>query len=330
MYKFINKIWYKKSFWPIFFIPFAAVYQLIFSCRKFYLCKFRQKKHTVPIIVVGNLTVGGTGKTPLVIAIAKRFKSQGFNVGVVSRGYKSSCKNYPYKVTIDDNASTVGDEPLLIAKNTNCPVVIAKKRNLAINYLIEQEQCNLIINDDGLQHYSMGRSVEIIVIDGERGLGNGLHLPAGPLRESKSKLKKVDLIVINGQLDSKEQNSYAMNFVPGKITNLLNDNTYEPIELKHPIAGIAAIGNPNKFKETLNKMGLEFSYKSFPDHYKFRCEDLAKLNNTIIMTEKDAVKCQAFATERMYYLPIEAYLLPDFWNKLESLVLNHQNSTIFE
>lgn len=326
MHNLINKIWYTKNLWALLLIPFAAIYQLVHSLLKFYYSIFKQTTFTVPVIVVGNLTVGGTGKTPLVIAIAKKFKDKGLKVGIVSRGYKGTLKTYPYKVSVEDDPVIVGDEPLLLARKTQCSVVIAKKRTTAIDYLIQEEKCNLIISDDGLQHYSMGRSVEIIVIDGQRGLGNGYLLPAGPLRERKKKLHEADLIVVNGFVQSQTTNTYAMDFVPGKITSLLNDTSYDPIEIKHPIEGISAIGNPDKFRETLKKMGLKFSYKSFPDHYNFKFEDLGKSKHSIIMTEKDAVKCQSFATENMYYLPIEADLLPDFWNKLEDLISKYLNN----
>lgn len=313
MHRFIDKLWYKDHplRWVIF--PFSIVYQLITVFRRCYLQRYQQQYFSVPIVVVGNLTVGGVGKTPLVIALVQQFKAQGLRVGIVSRGYGASVQDFPYEVKPDGNPVRVGDEPLLLAKKTGCPVVIAPKRNLAVQYLIDMYQCEIIISDDGLQHYAMSRAVEIVVIDGMRGLGNGLCLPAGPLREAPRRLKTVDFIVVNG---GEWPGAYRMDFKPGEITGLLTGKTIPIADLKMPVAAIAGIGNPKRFFALLRAMGILFKAYPFADHHRFKPGDFCVNEKIVVMTEKDAVKCQSFAGESMFYLSIDATLPNKFWDAL--------------
>jgi tetraacyldisaccharide 4'-kinase len=269
----------------------------------------------VPLIVVGNISVGGVGKTPLVIELAKKFQEKGLRVGIVSRGYGARIKNFPYEIQVQDAATEVGDEPLLLAQRTKCPVVIAPKRPDAVRYLLEKHHSQIIISDDGLQHYRMGRAIEIAVLDGTRGIGNGLCLPAGPLREPADRLDDVDFVVVNS---GTWKNAYPMVLSPGKITQLTTGIEIEPDKVNGPCEAIAAIGNPQRFYSTLSQLGIEFDTCSYPDHYQFKPHDLDYLESLIIMTEKDAVKCRAFSTENMYYLPVNAVLDDAFWNALWS------------
>jgi tetraacyldisaccharide 4'-kinase len=311
----LDKLWYGKH--PLRWVlrPLSWGYQFITRVRRWYLQHFCQVTCPVPLIVVGNLTVGGVGKTPLVIELAKKMRQKDLKVGIVSRGYGAKIKHYPYEIQLDDSAEQVGDEPLMIAQKTHCPVIISPVRTEAVDYLLKKHQIQIIISDDGLQHYRMGRSIEIAVIDGVRGLGNGLCLPAGPLRESDARLKQVDFIIVN---EGTWENAYPMNLMPGKIIKLSTQEEINPNSISGTIAAVAAIGNPQRFYSTLNQLGIEFNSYSYPDHYQFKSHDLNYLESLIIMTEKDAVKCRSFNSDRLYYLPVEAHLNDAFWQALWS------------
>lgn len=312
----MNTIWY-GPYYPVHWIlrPFSWVFRLISQARRYYLQHFCQVASEVPVIVVGNLTVGGVGKTPLVIALAKKLTEQGLRVGIVSRGYGASIATFPYEIGLDDDARQVGDEPLLLAQKTKCPVVIDPQRAAAVRYLVTHKQSQVIISDDGLQHYRMGRAIEIAVIDGTRGLGNGLCLPAGPLRESASRLKQVDMVVVN---QGQWPDAFVMQVKPGPITGLKTGKAIAAHELTGPVAAVAGIGNPQRFYDTLKQLGIAFNPYSYPDHYQFQQNDLNYDENQIIMTEKDAVKCYSFQSDRLYYLPIEAEMQTSFWDALWS------------
>lgn len=315
MSSFIDNLWYGKHPLQGVLSPLSLIYRFAIGIRRWYLQNFCQVNYQVPLIVVGNVTVGGVGKTPLVIELAKRLQEKGLKVGIVSRGYGASIKDFPYEVQSDDAATKVGDEPLLLAQRTHCPVVIAPKRTEAVHYLLKKHQSQIIISDDGLQHYRMGRAIEIAVIDGTRGLGNGFCLPAGPLREPESRLKQVDFIVVN---QGNWENAYPMVLSPGKITQLNTGKEIEPEAISGKCEAIAAIGNPQRFYSTLSQLGIEFDTCSYPDHYQFKPHDLDYLESFIIMTEKDAVKCRSFSSDSMYYLPVNAVLDDAFWNALWS------------
>lgn len=319
--------WYNKNIISYLLLPFSFCYRLIISIRRFfYQCGiFKVHSFPVPIIVVGNITVGGTGKTPLVIAIAQMLKQQGWQPGIVSRGYGGQASEYPQWVTDKSSPQQVGDESVLIALKTQCPVVVDPKRVRAIQALLANTACNIVISDDGLQHYAMGRNIEIAVIDGTRWLGNGFCLPAGPLREPKSKLDKVNMIVINngnnetGHISKQAQSTcYPMQLEPGPIYNLLNrEQILSPLHNSTNIYAVAAIGNPQRFFNTLRQLGYAFQEKIFPDHYAYQASNLAfKEPQLLIMTEKDAVKCQTFATEDYWCLPVFAVLTNSFWTEL--------------
>jgi tetraacyldisaccharide 4'-kinase len=309
----INRIWYGSH--PLSWVlsPLSYLYRVVVCARKFYLINFNQKKCSVPVIVVGNLTVGGVGKTPLVIALAEQFTLRGIKVGIVSRGYKARITNFPHEVLPTDAAADVGDEPFLLAKRTAVPVVIAPKRVDAVNYLLDHHQVDLIISDDGLQHYAMGRAIEIVVIDGTRGLGNQKCLPAGPLREPVNRLSTVDFVVVN---TGEWPRAYAMRLVPGPLKTILGEQP-TPIEaLRSPIAAVAAIGNPQRFFDLLTDLQLCYRSYIFADHDRLSAEDFKILEQTVVMTEKDAVKCYEFATPLMYFLPVDAVLDDSFWHAL--------------
>lgn len=311
----LEKIWYTKRAYQWLLSPFAYIYQLITQVRRWYLQRFCQIKFDVPVIVVGNITVGGVGKTPIVIALALELQKKGLRVGIVSRGYGAARQDFPYEVKTCDTALDVGDEPLLIALKTHCPVVIAPNRNQAVQYLLDKYQSHIIISDDGLQHYRMGRSIELMVIDGMRGLGNGFCLPVGPLRESEKRLDEADfLVVTEGQRDK----AFSMTLKPGKLTHLISRNEVEWDSLSGDIAAVAAIGNPQRFFSTLTQLGVAFNAYPYPDHYRFSPKDLHYNESIVVMTEKDAVKCRLFNSDKLYYLPVEAVLDGAFWEALWS------------
>lgn len=313
----IDELWYGKHPLSLVLLPFAAIYRLTVALRRWYLQTFCRVDCPVPLIVVGNITVGGVGKTPLVIELAKKIQEKGLKVGIVSRGYGASQEVFPYQVRLTDSAEKVGDEPLLLAQKTQCPVVIAPERVAAVRYLLEKHQSEIILSDDGLQHYRMGRAIEIAVIDGTRGLGNGYCLPAGPLREPATRLNEVDFLVVNG-MKSGWKNAYSMTLSPGKITQLSTGEEILPESVHGRFEAIAAIGNPQRFYSTLQQLGIEFDTCSYPDHYQFKPHDLDYVKSPIVMTEKDAVKCRSFSSENMYYLPVNAVLDDAFWNALWS------------
>ncbi|WP_058462337.1 tetraacyldisaccharide 4'-kinase [Legionella adelaidensis] len=308
----LNKVWYEDhpARWALY--PFSLVFQGIITVRSWYLKNFRQKKFPVPIIVVGNINVGGVGKTPLVVELARSFSAKDYKVGIVSRGFQAGVKQFPYEVQENDQADLVGDEPLLLAKKAGCPVVIDPDRAEAVRYLCEKKNCNLIISDDGLQHYRMGRAIEIAVID-YRSMGNGLLLPAGPLREKISRLKTVDFIVANGV---KKQGCYSMELVGNEVIHLKTGKVIPINELQTPIAAVAGLGNPQRFFNSLQEKGISFKPYPFKDHHSFAEKDFSFPEKIIVMTEKDAVKCTAFAKENFYFLPVRAELDNAFWEAL--------------
>jgi tetraacyldisaccharide 4'-kinase len=305
----LEKLWYKRNVLCWFLWPFSIIYQFVIKIRRFYLQKFCCYNFDVPIIVVGNISVGGVGKTPFVIALANKLTQQGMRVGIVSRGYGAKIKQFPHEVSVYDSAKMVGDEPLLLAQKTNIPVIIAPKRIAAVKYLLQKYAVEVVISDDGLQHYRMGRKVEIAIIDKTRGLGNGLCLPAGPLREPPKRLQQVDFVVTNGD-------SQSMQLCPGEITQLTTGNFVEKTIFMEPIAAVAGIGNPQRFFTTLRALDISFNPYPFKDHHKFVPRDLDLPEKNVIMTEKDAVKCLSFATDNMYFLPVTAQLNDLFWQKL--------------
>ncbi len=271
-----------------------------------------------PVVVVGNLTVGGTGKTPLTIWLARKLKDRGLAVGVVSRGYGRSGAARdgasPRIVHADSRWQDVGDEPLLIQSQTGCLTAVAEDR-VAAALRLAAAPVDVILSDDGLQHLRLARDCEIALVDGARGFGNRRLLPAGPLREPPSRLRQVDLIVVNGNaehpsladapLDS-EGPVFRMNLVLGPARSLQTPES-APLERfrSGPVHAVAGIGNPARFFGDLKARGLDVIEHAFPDHHPFAPEELAFRDDwPILMTEKDAVRCAAFASSRMWLVPV--------------------------
>jgi tetraacyldisaccharide 4'-kinase len=258
------------------------------------------------VIVVGNLTVGGAGKTPLVIWLCEHLQRAGHRPGVVSRGYGGRPPRLPLSVTAATAPSEAGDEPVLIAARTGCPVVVDPDRPRAARALLAANDVDVIVADDGLQHYALARNLEIVVVDGRRRFGNGFCLPAGPLREPLSRLVTVDLVVVNGAGGAGE---FALRLVGDRLANLADVAHTEPLTAwrGRRVHAVAGIGDPARFFTALTTAGLEVVEHPFPDHHAYRPDDLDFGDGLpVLMTEKDAVKCRTFAAARHWYLPVSA------------------------
>ena len=274
----------------------------------------------VPVIVVGNITAGGTGKTPLIIWLAQHLQARGHRPGIISRGYGGRATKWPQQVRADSSPVMVGDEPVLIARNTGCPVAVSPQRHVAACELLAHCDCDVLLCDDGLQHLALDRDLEIAVIDGDRRFGNGRCLPAGPLREPVGRLQTVDMVVSNGRAG---RNEFAMEYDYGELRALAEPGqTLKPESLRgRRVHAVAGIGNPARFFSYLRGFDIRVIRHEFPDHHEYAAEDLAfgeKL--PIVMTEKDAVKCESFAGEDTWYLPVQAVPGEAFRHRLTVLL----------
>lgn len=331
--------WYGKRSWTFLLLPLMVIFVLLANIRRYWILRYTQKRLVTPVIVVGNISVGGTGKTPLLIALVKGLQQQGFNPGVISRGYGGKASHYPYLLNAASTAAEAGDEPVIIYQQTGCPVCVGADR-IAAARLLEDESCDILLSDDGLQHYRLARDIEIAVIDGQRGLGNGWRLPVGPLREPKARLKTVDWVVVNSPADDFAMPGMSdLFYVPMQICtqdfiNLQTGEKKSAVEFNSiQVNAVAGIGNPQRFQDTLTKLGIAAALHTFPDHHTYVASDLQFANNLpVVMTEKDAVKCREFAQSNWFYLPITANLPDSFWQallqKLERIC--EQKKTIFK
>jgi tetraacyldisaccharide 4'-kinase len=311
-------IFWKKNVFAYFLWPFSWLYRFLFFVRK-QLYRFNIKKihyFPVPVIVVGNLTVGGSGKTPLVIEIARFLKTQGFKPGVVTRGYGGKAQHYPLQVDEYSRPCEVGDEALLIIRSVDCPVFVDPQRTRAVKKLLAKKNCDVILSDDGLQHFALGRSLEIAVIDGDRRFGNGFCLPAGPLREPVSRLKSIKLKVTKGHA---QENEFAMQLIPDYFYQLINPQNKQkaPYFYGKSLHAVAGIGNPEQFFKTLRALGLSFQAHPFPDHHFFKQKEFTFGEEVIIiMTEKDGVKCQGWVDPRLWCLKTKTKVDDRFFSAL--------------
>lgn len=320
----LASLWYGYHPLSTILLPLSGLYRLIVSVRRFAYKTgmLRSNKLPVPVIVVGNITVGGTGKTPLVIWLVEALYRAGHRPGVVSRGYGGQGNTRPQVVNAESNPAIVGDEPVLIARRTACPVAVAPRRVMGARKLIADYGCDIIICDDGLQHYALDRNVEIAVIDGKRRLGNGRCLPAGPLRETAARLRSVDISVVNGEAMAGE---CRMQLVGTSALSLDDPRVKRDLaEWKGAtVHGVAGIGNPERFFGHLRGQGLNIIEHPFPDHHRFQASDLCFTDDLpVFMTEKDAVKCRDFSKPHYWYLPITARLDGDCQQRLLRLVGN--------
>ncbi len=310
--------WYNKSFWLYILAPLTLLFSSLVKVRRNSYIRNPKKvwNSSKPIIVVGNISMGGTGKTPLVKFIANELAKRGFKPGLVSRGYGGKYSG-TLEVTSETTYKQTGDEAQILAK-LNIPFFIDKNRSRAARKLQDKHNVDVIISDDGLQHYAMGRDIEIAVIDGARRLGNGLAFPAGPLREPKSRLSEVDFIVNNG--GPTEGDEILMTLSPAKFIHLNSGKEYsvDKWPMHNQVHAIAGVGNPNRFFDLLLRLGFEFDKNPFPDHHKYNKRDLYYLDHLpILMTEKDASKCKHFNNSKIWYLSIESKIESQFVDRLE-------------
>ncbi|MDX2370451.1 MAG: tetraacyldisaccharide 4'-kinase [Colwellia sp.] len=318
----IEKVWFENhraKWWLVpLLLPLTALFFLLSSIRRFAfgLGLFKSYSVNKPVIIVGNIGVGGNGKTPVVIHLVELAKTLGFKPGVISRGYGGKAESYPYLLSALSTTEQAGDEPILIFKRCHVPVVVGSDRVANAEKLIELG-CDVIISDDGLQHYRLQRDLEIIVVDGKRLFGNGLLLPAGPLREGTSRLNNADIVIFNGECQSKDgdcqkRDKSLMTLVATKLCHI---QTNKEVSLADFLASnvkvnaIAGIGSPQRFFDTLQHLGFNLvMQQGFIDHKNFTPNDFNEFkgNLPLLMTEKDAVKCQAFAQDNWWYLPVDA------------------------
>ena len=322
----IAEAWYGEAFWPKLLWPLSVIYAYVARRRRE---RYRSGpgiawRAPVPVIVVGNVTVGGTGKTPLVIWLALWLRARNVRVGVVSRGHGGRA-SYPLDVTGDTPASEAGDEAALVARRTGCGVVVDPDRVAAVQHLLAREECDVVLSDDGLQHYALARDVEIAVVDGERGVGNGLHLPAGPLREPVSRLSEVDFVVANGPRTGLVAEEHTMTARPTTFQNLTTGESVPAAQFRQrvdgPLIAIAGIGNPRRFSRTLAEVGLAPAVRFFGDHHVFTTADLEVPAGTwIVTTEKDAQRMRglAYAPDNCWFVEIVMEPAESFAHALES------------
>ncbi|MBI5331692.1 MAG: tetraacyldisaccharide 4'-kinase [Betaproteobacteria bacterium] len=292
-------------------IPLSWLFGLIAAARRLAYRHglLRSERLPVPVIVVGNLGVGGAGKTPLTLWLARTLSEAGYRPGIVSRGYGGAAVA-PMPVTASTPPGEAGDEPVLLARRAGCPVWIGRLRAEAGRRLLAAHpEVNVILTDDGLQHYALARDIELAVVDAARGLGNGRLLPAGPLREPTARLARVSAVVCNGgpcALPESGPPAYAMTLTGDRAVNLVRpERTLALTELVgQPVQAIAGIGHPRRFFDHLTRQGLTLTARAFPDHHPFQPADLPA--GTVLMTEKDAVKCAAFAHDDCWFLPVDA------------------------
>ncbi len=318
-YRWIHRVWYGKASLGWVLLPFSVLYGLLSACRRWLYSSgiLATQRAAVPVIIVGNITAGGTGKTPTVVWLAQTLRERGYKPGIVSRGYGGSKSDTSMRVDARSDAAVVGDEPVLLARRAGVPVVVDADRVRAAAMLVD-EGADIVLADDGLQHYRLGRDYEICVIDGVRGLGNRRLLPAGPLREGPRRLAEVDQLLVNGHLRDDhdlsvaEQNALPFELVANEASRL-NGSLMRPIErfAGTTVHAVAGIGNPTRFFDLLRKHGIQIIEHAHPDHAALTTADLEFGDDfDVFMTEKDAVKLGRSMPDRYWYVPVDFFMDP--------------------
>ncbi|MDD4929877.1 MAG: tetraacyldisaccharide 4'-kinase [Gallionella sp.] len=324
----LEQYWYRKSPLHLILRPASWLFGWLSAIRRALYRRHILDSYRLPmpVVVIGNISVGGTGKTPLTLSLAQQLTDRGYHPAVVSRGFGGTAQGQP--VTENSTAQQVGDEPLLMARRKICPVWVGTDRAATAKLaLMAYPQCDVLLCDDGLQHYRLQRDMEICVVDGARRFGNGYLLPAGPLREPVSRLKTVDAIVVNGGVAiSCDAPQYLMQLSGDIFHNLIHpDKTARASDFQgmrlHAVAGI---GHPQRFFEHLKGLGLEINPHAFADHHPYRACDLAFDNcDALLLTEKDAVKCAAFADEKFWVLRVDTQIDPALIHHLLRKISRH-------
>ena len=299
-------------------LPLSAIYWLLYKLHRMLYSRglLKTVRISVPVIIVGNLTVGGTGKTPLVAWLANYLVLNGFKPGIISRGYGGNGKDQPVRVEVNSDPRLTGDEPVVLARKTGCPVYVFPDRARAAAALLRENNCNILISDDGLQHYRLQRDIEIVVIDGLRRFGNRFLLPAGPMRESVRRLKTVDYVFCRSGLANESEIPYS--YTPDQFINLHSKEERGIYFLKgKKVHAITGIGNPQQFLDLLRQLGMDIIPHIYPDHHRFKVEEMEFGDEIpVVMTEKDAVKCGFINKSKFWYLSIKADLPTEFGSQL--------------
>jgi len=321
----LQKTWYReKAGWALLLSPLEWLFIVLAKVNKKRQLK-RQWRAPCPVVIVGNISVGGTGKSPLTVTLIEQLQNAGFKVGVVSRGYGAKRVDFPYQVKANERTSESPDEPLMIVQRTGVALVVDPDRVRACQYLLANHQCDVVISDDGLQHYALARDIEISVVDGARGLGNGHCLPVGPLREREKRLESVDFVVVNGMSERSYVHQTNMQLIPEGWYCVSDDKpvslgAFKQLAEGAPVHAIAGIGHPARFYKTLGELSLSAIEHSFEDHHHYSVEDFSFLSQSpaaiVCMTQKDAVKCKNIAPKQSYYLKIAAKLEDAFVDEL--------------
>lgn len=317
----VESVWYGRHPAGVLLAPFGQLWRAAARARRAAYASglLNVYRAPVPVVVVGNLSVGGTGKTPLVVWLASRLRDIGFRPGIIARGYRGAARTWPQQVRADSDPVAVGDEAVLLARRTGLPVAVGPNRRDDIVALLRHRGVNIVVSDDGLQHYAMARDIEIAVVDGVRRFGNGACLPAGPLREPVSRLASVDLVVTSGIAARGE---FPMKAV-ARGARRLRESTLVPLADLHPreVHAVAGIGRPDAFFALLKHHGFTVTPHAFPDHHRFSRADLEFGDDRpVLMTEKDAVKCEHFDDGRLWCVPIDAELPDVFERRLTTLL----------
>jgi len=324
-------MWYEGRWWSLLLLPLSWLFLVLSRLRvqKIKNSGVGEQPFSVPVIVIGNIAVGGTGKTPLLIALCHHLKLMGFKPGVVSRGYGSNAPEYPFAIDTKTKVTVAGDEAWMIHSAAECPVVIDPNRAEAVKHLIANNDVDVILSDDGLQHYTMYRNREIAVVDGERGFGNARLLPAGPLREPVQRLDSCHWIISNGRPTQKLRQQLPqmrmMRLVPVGWHNLVTGDYKSVNELQFGeiVHAVVGIGNPQRFFSTLDNLNVRYTPHIFEDHYNYKLAEIRFRDQApVIMTEKDAVKVSSLIEDLpepnkkrlppFWYLAVEAQLDPEF------------------
>lgn len=311
----LQSVWYGRSRWAWFLWPLSLIFAFASGIRRiaFRAGVLRRVRISQPVIVVGNITVGGTGKTPLVIWLAQQLVKRGYRPAVITRGYGGASKSWPVEVTGDSDPALVGDEAVLLARRSGAPVVAGPDRVASARQAIARG-ANVVISDDGLQHYRLARDFEIAVVDGTRSLGNGMLLPAGPLRESRSRLDSVDVVAVTVRLDQSSLDPELIRYKPVIVQRVIREaHALRKTEIRllssfaaRPVHAIAGIGHPETFFAALRAYGMDVDGRPLRDHASLKKADLTFNDNApVFMTEKDAVKCRALADERCWAVPLQ-------------------------
>lgn len=321
----VDRLWYGKSR-PLWFLaPLSWLYLAISSSRRRKAWQTMGSALPAPVVVIGNITAGGTGKSPLTGWLVAELQAAGWQPVIISRGYGGTSSQYPLLVDANTDPAIAGDEPVMLARSTQCPVVVDPQRRRGATWALEQKLGNILVCDDGLQHYLLPRDIELAVFDGVRGIGNGAIIPVGPLREPVSRLSSVDYVVVNGGEAVPGESSsdfqgvehsqiHAMALEPTSLIHVKTGETRPVSDLRgQPVRAVAGIGNPGRFFDTLRDLGAQVEEAPFSDHHGFKASDLkTSAGQWLLMTSKDAVKCQSIAPDNAWALSVQARLSQNF------------------